>query len=135
MDPRLCAFHMCKRICAFLYVLVDMCEAFVRLNMCTVEFTTSYLLLPLFRHLFPSMPPRAPQGASRRPPGSPLVPQEKAHIKHFLFGPPRGAPRGRPRSPREPAAHNAAHILHIRKQGPGARSQEPAAHNGKQTNK
>ena len=38
-----------------------------------------------FATLFPSMPPRAPQGGSRRPPRSPQEPPEKAHIKHFFF--------------------------------------------------
>ena len=38
-----------------------------------------------FTTLFPSMPPRAPQGGSRRPPGSPQKHPEKAHIKHFFF--------------------------------------------------
>ena len=36
-----------------------------------------------FTTLFPSMPPRAPQGGSRRPPRSPQQHPEKAHIKHF----------------------------------------------------
>ena len=66
---------MCSWICA-----THMC-----VNMCTVEFTTYYLLLPPFRHFLPSMPPRAPQGGSRRPPRSPQKHPEKAHIKHVLF--------------------------------------------------
>ena len=63
-------------------------------DMCTVGFTTSYLLLPLFRHLFPSMPPRAPQGISRSP-----QPPEKAHIKHVLFDLPPGGPQRQPQKP------------------------------------
>ena len=38
-----------------------------------------------FATLFPSMPPRAPQGGSRRPPRSPQEPSEKVHINHFRF--------------------------------------------------
>ena len=39
-----------------------------------------------------SMPPGTPQGACRRPPGSPPRRPEKAHIKHVLFTPPPGGP-------------------------------------------
>ena len=65
---------MCSWICA-----KHMC-----VNMCTVEFTTYYLLLPPFRHLFlkcPRGPPREPAGG---PPGAPKNPPRK-HISNICF--------------------------------------------------
>ena len=82
---------MCKRICAFFYVLLDMCEAYVRL-ICAF-FTNS-----LF-YVFPSppgRPPDSPQGACRRPPGSPKEPQDKAHINGICASSPGGPPLGPP---------------------------------------
>ena len=117
VDSRVCAFHRCKRICAFLYVLLDMCEAYVRLicaqsnsprlTYCFHCFATSSLQCP-------RGPPGSQQEAPREPPRTP----GESTYQTFCY------PGG--------TAHNAAHMLHIRKQGPGARSQEPAAHNEKE---
>ena len=102
LDPRLCAFHMCKRICAFLlcasgYVRTicafNMCEPYVRL-ICAFFTNSIFDVFPLS----PRGPPGTPQGACRRPPGSPQEPQEKAHTRFicasFPGGPPLGPPVG-----------------------------------------
>ena len=103
LDPRICAFHMCKRICAFLlcasgYVRTicafNMCEPYVRL-ICAFFTNSCLYCFPLS----PRRPPGTPQGACRRPPGSPQEPQEKAHISGICASSPGGPPLGASRGP------------------------------------
>ena len=66
---------MCSWICA-----KHMC-----VNMCPVEVTTYYLLLPPFRHPLTFHAPEGPPGRQQEAPQEPPRTPKKAHIKHYLF--------------------------------------------------
>ena len=93
LDSHLCAFHMCKRFCAFLYVLLDMCEPYVRL-ICACFTKSVFKCFPLFPREATENPPGSLQEAPREPPGESTYPPLGGLLWGPPFGPPLGASRG-----------------------------------------
>ena len=126
VDSRLCAFHMCKRICAFFYVLLDMCEAYVRLICAQLihdVLPTSSTVSPPLPVSTPAGPPGSQQEAPREPPRAPG--ESTYQTFSFLTLPPRGGPEDAPEAPGN-QPHTTPHIyctLENRGQEPGARNQ------------
>ena len=101
LDPRLCAFHMCKRICAFLlcasgYVRTicafNMCEPYVRL-ICAFFTNSMFDDFPLAPQGAPGDPPGSLQEAPREPP---RAPGESTYQRHMCLLPWGAASGGLP---------------------------------------
>ena len=93
LDPRLCAFHMCKRICAFLLCAFGYVRTICAFNMCIILPMHLFYCFPLFPREAPENPPGSLQEAPRE---TPRAPGESTYPRHMCLLPWGAASGGLP---------------------------------------